>query len=102
MSQIVTKVYSDVESGFDFQELMFLCGFHNKRYNEHTVKKHKSLIKAQFKNDMLNCLKTLPKSTLKEMAFKQEWNLIFEEAWLQGIKTNVTEAGFILWSKLKL
>lgn len=105
MSNTVAKIYSDlsvIDSAFDLTELSFICNFHDKRYAEHTVKKHKSLIKAQFKQDMFNILKALPKSALKEMAFKQEWNLIFEEAWLQGIKTNVTEVGFILWSKLKV
>ena len=54
----------------------------------------------QFKQDVHNFLKGVGKSKLNEMAFKQEWDLIFEESWQQGMKTNITEVGFILHSKL--
>lgn len=97
-----TKIKVSEQIGLDIQEMTFLCGFHQSRYEQSFSRKDKNLIKQQFKKDMYNILKNIPKNKINEMAFRQEWDLIFEDEWREGIKTNITEVGFILYTKLKL
>lgn len=98
MSNTKIRSYTKVES--NPEELNFLCWFYQNRFEKALSKNDKFLIMKQFKQDVHNFLKGVSKSKLNEMAFKQEWDLIFEESWQQGMKTNITEVGFILHSKL--
>lgn len=98
MSNTGLRYHNKIET--NTEELHFLCWFHQNRFEKATNKRDKILIMNQFKNDIHNFLVGVNKSKLNEIAFRQEWKLIFEESWRQGIKTNITEVGFILHTKL--
>jgi len=95
-----TKLRCNAGIETNTEELNFLCWFHQNRFENALNKNDKILIMNQFKNDVHTFLKGVDKSKLNELAFRQEWNLIFEESWREGIKTNITEVGFILHNKL--
>lgn len=83
------------------QEVMFVCGFHQSRYNEAANTKERKMIKLQFKKDIHQALKFVSKDRLYQMAFEQEWDLAFEDEWKANIDTDLTEVGFMLLNKFK-
>lgn len=83
------------------QEVMFICGFHQNRYNEASNTKERKMIKLQFKQDIHQALKLVSKDKLYKMVFEQEWDLAFEDEWKANIDTDLTEVGFMLLNKFK-